>query len=100
MDRGKGREHDDRVELANAIRALMLLRGLSQEALEAASGIDQARISRILNHHALPTFDNLRRIEAACDQMAGYLLGAAGLVTVDGVRRGAKARSIRTDIGR
>lgn len=84
------------VEIKRAARALMTAAGMTQEAIEAATGIDQSRISRITSETTRnrPTLYDLLKIEEACGEAPGYLLAAAGLTTIEGTEAGAQARVV------
>lgn len=84
------------MDIKRAARALIAAAGMTQEALELATGIDQGRISRITRDATAqrPTLYDLLKIEEACGEAPGYLLAAAGLVSIEGVEAGARARMI------
>lgn len=79
--------------LGQAVAAAIQAAGMTQVAIEDATGIDQGRLSKIVRgvDNRKPTLEELRKIEAACGLPHGYILGFAGMVTVAGVRRGAEA---------
>lgn len=79
--------------LGQAVAAAIEAAGMTQTAIEDATGIDQGRLSKIIRgvDNRKPTLEELRKIEAACELPYGYILGFARLVTVEGVRRGAEA---------
>lgn len=84
------------VEVKRALQALMGSADMTQDRLADATGLDQGRISRITNPSNAknrPTLDELAKIEAACKVKPGYVLGAAGLTTVEGTRAGVRARA-------
>lgn len=92
------------MDIKRVLAALIASADLSQEAVEALTGIDQARISRILKDGSKnrPTLHDVLKIEAACGVEPGYVLAAAGLISIEGVEAGARARVVgaRKGIGR
>lgn len=76
--------------VSEALRAAMV--GHTQLAVSAATGIDQGRLSRIMRHDRgeSPSLSELIRIERALGLPAGYILAAAGLVSVEGAQRGVE----------
>lgn len=86
--------HHDPVRLAAALRSAK--EGTTQIRLAELTGIDQGRLSRILNYsrNESPTLEEIVRIEAALGLPAGYVLTAAGYVTPAGVKAGARANVV------
>lgn len=86
--------HHDPVRLAASLRSA---KGeTTQTKLAELTGIDQGRLSRILNYsrNETPTLDEIVRIEVALGLPLGYVLAAAGYVTPAGVKAGARAKVV------
>lgn len=104
IDAGQSLSDDAVMEIKRALRAMIDVSTKTQEQLEAATGIDQGRISKISNPDQTknrPTLADILRLEEACGVAPGYVLAAAGLVSPAGVKAGAAARStaVRTHNG-
>ena len=66
--------------LPRAIRQAYEGAGLSQQALAAATGIDQSLLSKYARGAATPPLSVLPRIDTACGQPLGHVLRLAGYV--------------------
>lgn len=82
------------MDIKRALRALIDATGHTQEGIEALTGIDQGRISKITRDETRqrPTLYDLLKIEEACGVAPGYVLAAAGLTSIEGTEAGARAR--------
>lgn len=69
--------------LSDAFRRAYEGAGLSQQALSAATGIDQSLISKYARGATQPPLDVLPKIDAACGERTGYVLRLAGYVDDD-----------------
>lgn len=81
MARVSGQQHTagQLQALGDAVRAARKSRGLSQEALADAAGIDRSHIGKIERGERNVTLLNVLRIAAALDGSASDLLREAGL---------------------
>ena len=66
-------------QLGQAIRAARMARGLSQEALADAAGIDRSHMGKIERGERNVTFLNKVRVSAALEKTPSTLFGAAGI---------------------
>lgn len=82
-------------ELANSVYQARKKRGMSQQQLAAASGIDQAEISRIERGDSNPTIATMSRVLAAVGLKLSY--PTAPIERRTGSKRVALARSQRTE---
>ena len=67
------------VKLGEAVRAARTARGLSQEALADAAGIDRSHMGKIERGERNVTILNVARVASALDSLPSDLLRAAGL---------------------
>lgn len=67
------------INLGEAVRALRKARGLSQEALADAAGIDRSHMGKIERGERNVTIMNIARIAIALNAKPSDILGAAGL---------------------
>ncbi|OYY69127.1 helix-turn-helix domain-containing protein [Sphingomonas sp. 28-63-12] len=67
------------IKLGEAVRALRKARGLSQEALADAAGIDRSHMGKIERGERNVTIMNIARIASALNAKPSDILGAAGL---------------------
>lgn len=67
-------------QLGGAIREARTAAGLSQKALAAEVGVEQAQMSRYERGEYLVALDTITAIDRACKQPLGYVLRLAGLV--------------------
>lgn len=67
------------IKLGGAVRAARLARGLSQEALADAAGIDRSHMGKIERGERNVTIMNIARVAAALNAKPSDILGAAGL---------------------
>lgn len=75
-------QHDgDRllIKLGGAVRAARLARGLSQEALADAAGIDRSHMGKIERGERNVTIMNIARVATALNAKPSDILRAAGL---------------------
>lgn len=69
-----------RSSLSDAFRRAYESAGLSQQALSAATGIDQSLISKYARGATQPPLDALVKVDEACGQPRGHVLRLAGYV--------------------
>lgn len=67
-------------QIGGAIRQARMAAGLSQKALAAAVGVEQAQMSRYERGEYLVALDTITKIDRACHQPLGHVLRLAGLV--------------------
>ena len=67
------------IKLGNAVRAARVARGLSQEALADAAGIDRSHMGKIERGERNVTIMNVARVAAALNERPSDILRAAGL---------------------
>ena len=67
------------IKLGGAVRAARKARGLSQESLADAAGIDRSHMGKIERGERNVTLLNIVRVAAALNAKPSELLGAAGL---------------------
>lgn len=67
------------VKLGEAVRAARTTRGLSQEALADAAGLDRSHMGKIERGERNVTFLNIARVAAALDAKPSDILREAGL---------------------
>lgn len=81
MARVSGERDSDKllVSLGEAVRAARKARGLSQEALADAAGIDRSHMGKIERGERNVTIMNIARVAAALDEKPSDVLRAAGL---------------------
>lgn len=93
MDRSVDRAHSEGVALGRAIAAALAAQDMTQKRASELSGIPQGRISAIISNYRgeRATIDEIVRLEDALDLPHGYVLALAGVVTVEGAKRGAAA---------
>ena len=72
-----------RSSLSDAFRRAYEGAGLSQQALSAATGIDQSLISKYARGATQPPLDALVKVDRACGRPKGYVLRLAGYVDDD-----------------
>jgi len=79
--RVSGKQDQERhlARLGEAIRALRLSMGTSQEALADTAGIDRSHMGKIERGERNVTLLNLTRIAAALDRKPSEILASAGL---------------------
>lgn len=65
--------------LGNAVRAMRLERGLSQEALADASGIDRSHMGKIERGERNVSLLNIARVSDALEVSIASLMASAGL---------------------
>lgn len=67
-------------------------RDFTQKRIEALTGIDQGRLSKIMNpsRPERPTLSEIARLEDVIGKRRGYLLTLAGYVSSDGVRQAGR----------
>ena len=68
--------------LGDEIRKSRLQKGMTQEQLSLASGVDRAYLSEIENGQRSPSVEVLTRLSAALGESAGILLGRAEGLTL------------------
>lgn len=81
MARVSGRNDSDGQldRLGRAIRDARKIKGLSQETLADAAGIDRSHMGKIERGERNVTILNLARVAAALDKLPSELLAAAGI---------------------
>ena len=81
MARVSGQQDGDGllIKLGEAVRALRKARGLSQEALADAAGIDRSHMGKIERGERNVTIMNIARIATALNAKPSDILSAAGL---------------------
>lgn len=91
LDEGPLGADDYPMLVSRALTAAM--DGHTQMAVSDATGIDQGRLSRIMRNDRgeSPSLQELMRIEEHLRLPHGYILALAGIVTVEGARRGVEA---------
>lgn len=67
------------IKLGQAVRAARKTRGLSQEALADAAGIDRSHLGKIERGERNVTIMNIARVSAALNVSASDILRAGGL---------------------
>ena len=67
------------IKLGEAVRAARTARGLSQEALADAAGVDRSHMGKIERGERNVTILNVARVASALDALPSDLLRAAGL---------------------
>lgn len=82
--------------LGDEIRKSRLQKGMTQEQLSLASGVDRAYLSEIENGQRSPSVEVLTRLSAALEESAGILLGRAeGLTLIRSDMKGAGSPRLR-----